>query len=73
MTLPSANPPHPADLATVRGHPTIELYTGQDPVLVTVCCECGSLHSVLWFNRDRWYCRVCRSEGAAPPTLYPVS
>lgn len=58
---------------TIKGHPVIELETSENPVLITVCAECGELRSVLWLSKDRWYCRTCRAAGATPPNLYPVA
>jgi len=64
--------PHPGE---VSGHPTAELQSaeGGDPVVITVCAECGRMRTVLWLNGDRWFCINCRAEGAKPPNLYPVA
>jgi ribosomal protein L37AE/L43A len=42
-------------------------------VVITVCAECGQMRSVLFLNRDRWFCTKCRAEGAAPPNMYPIA
>ena len=59
---------------TIRGHPSTEL-EGSDgtPVVITVCAECGEMRSVMWLDRDRWFCRSCRAEGAAPPNMFPIA
>lgn len=58
----------------IKGHPVLELDTGSDfPTLITVCAECGSMRTILFLRRDRWYCTKCRTEGHAPPNLYPVA
>jgi hypothetical protein len=65
---------HPADLATINGHPTLELVNGdQEPVVVTVCAHCGAMRSVLWLTVDRWICNQCKTEGASRPNMYPVA
>lgn len=59
----------------IQGHPTLELEPniGSDPVVITVCAECGEMRSVLWLTGDRWYCRTCKAEGAKPPNMYPIA
>ena len=65
---------HPADLATIKGHPTRELLNDdQQPVVVTVCASCGHLRSVLWLTVDRWHCNQCKAEGVTRPNMYPVA
>ena len=63
------------DAATIQGHPEEALLNEQGEVItmLTVCCECGALRSILFLSRDRWYCSACRVEGKAPPQLFPVS
>jgi len=63
------------EAATIEGHPEEALLNEQGKVItmLTVCCECGALRSILFLERDRWYCSVCRVEGKAPPQLFPVS
>ena len=58
----------------IAGHPAAELYLELDepPVLITVCANCGQLRTILFLDRDRWFCFKCRAEGAAPPNLYPI-
>lgn len=58
----------------IGGHPSAELYLELDepPVLITVCSNCGQMRTILFLDRDRWYCSKCRAEGAAPPSLYPL-
>lgn len=59
----------------IKGHPVIELEpgVGSEPVVITVCAECGEMRSVLWLTKDRWYCRSCKAAGAKPPKLYPIA
>ena len=49
-------------MSEISGHPTLELepMVGSDPVVITVCAECGEMRSVLWLTEDRWYCRNCK-------------
>lgn len=59
----------------IKGHPheiAVNDITGQEND-VALCAECGSLKSVLWLNRDRWFCRVCRNEGVVNPTRIPLT
>lgn len=59
---------------TIQGHPALELWTDTGPpTLITVCAYCGEMRTILFLRRDRWYCTQCRTEGNAPPNLYPVS
>jgi len=61
---------------TITGHPSVELESAVPtalPVVITVCAECGEMRSVLWLNKDRWYCRSCRANGAAPPNMFPLA
>ena len=69
---PFAPVPHPHE---IKGHPTTELYLvpEQEPTLITVCAQCGNLRTVLFLNKDRWFCFRCKMTGSAPPNLYPVS
>lgn len=60
-------------LHEVKGHPVMELEAVGEPVLITVCAECGEMRSVLWLDQDRWYCRTCRAEGVTKPNLFPVA
>jgi hypothetical protein len=46
---------------------------GLDPVTITICANCEQMRTVLWLNKDRWYCRGCRAEGAAPPNMFPIA
>jgi hypothetical protein len=62
-------PPDP----TIDGHPVLELEGSDNPVLITVCAECGEMRTILWLTDDRWYCRTCRAAGSKPPNLYPVA
>jgi ribosomal protein S27AE len=58
----------------ISGHPSAEIYFENGSVqLITVCAHCGEMRTILFLRRDRWYCTKCRTEGAAPPNLYPVS
>jgi hypothetical protein len=61
-------------VAEIQGHPAVELWrdTGP-PTLITACAECGQLRSILFLARDRWFCFRCKTEGAAPPNLYPIA
>lgn len=60
---------------TIVGHPTLELFTSihQAPTLITVCAECGAMRTILFLDKDRWFCTRCRIEGAAAPNLYPIA
>jgi len=62
-------------MAEIQGHPVLELepLQGEDPVVITVCAQCGEMRSVLWLTGDRWYCRSCRAEGVKPPNMYPIA
>ncbi len=68
----AANPArHPHEIG---GHPTLELITGPDQTtLVTVCAACGQLRTILFLDKDRWFCTRCRTEGATRPNLYPIA
>jgi hypothetical protein len=62
---------HPAE---IRGHPEILLPNASDnPVAITVCCECGAMRSVLWLDNDRWRCNSCRAESGNRPTVIPIA
>jgi translation initiation factor 2 beta subunit (eIF-2beta)/eIF-5 len=54
----------------IQGHPELELPGG---TLITVCANCGQMRTILFLARDRWFCFKCKTEGAAPPNLYPVA
>jgi len=59
---------------TISGHPALELPNGRDqPVVITVCAECGAMRTVLFLSKDRWFCFKCRAEGAAPPNMFPLA
>jgi len=69
----AANPlTHPHE---IDGHPVVELYLApdQEPTLITVCAACGQVRSILFLNKDRWFCTKCRVEGASAPNLYPIA
>ena len=58
----------------VDGHPALELPNAQDnPVTITVCCECGEMRTVLWLSGDRWFCSKCKAQGDSRPTMIPLS
>ena len=63
---------HPHEIA---GHPEVELVRSgsTQPTLITVCANCGELRTVLFLAKDRWFCLRCKTEGAAPPNLYPIA
>ena len=66
--------PDAIDPFTIDGHPSIELPNASDnPVVVTVCCECGAMRSVLWLSADRWYCRECRVVADNRPKMFPIA
>lgn len=44
-----------------------------NPVLITVCAQCERMRTILFLDRERWYCKDCRAEGSAKPDLYPIS
>ena len=64
-----------ADAATISGHPTLELdpLAGSDPVVITVCAECGEMRTVLWLTEDRWYCGHCKHIGENRPHMFPLA
>lgn len=59
----------------IKGHPELllEPLEGSEPVVITVCAECGEMRTVLWLTEDRWYCRSCRAAGVRPPHMYPIA
>lgn len=59
----------------ISGHPTEPLLdsSGNLIQMLTVCAHCGSVRTILFLKKDRWYCSSCRMTGIAPPNLYPVS
>lgn len=57
-------------MAEIAGHPDIELANG---TLITVCAACGQMSSILFLDKDRWFCIRCRAEGATAPNVYPVN
>ena len=65
------------DPAVVPGHPEVPLLNEQGNLIqmLTVCCECGSVHSIIMLVRDRWYCSTCRAEGRVDRnvTMIPIS
>lgn len=74
---------------TIDGHPSIELEPENptsvsrgwrwwrraeaNPVVITVCAECGRMRSVLWLTKDRWLCNQCKAEGTVPPNMFPIA
>jgi len=72
MAAEQAYTPHPHEIG---GHPTTELYLlpNEPPTLITVCAQCGALRTVLFLNKDRWFCFRCQTEGATPPNLFPIA
>lgn len=59
---------------TINGHPALTLeHDAGPPTLLTVCAECGRLRTILFLDRDRWFCTGCRTEGATAPNLYPLA
>ena len=69
------NPLYDAHPHEISGHPVRELYlvADQDPVLITVCAECGQLRTILFLSKDRWFCFKCKTEGAFAPNLHPIA
>jgi ribosomal protein S27AE len=59
----------------IQGHPEAPLLddAGNLQTMITVCAACGEMRSILFLTRDRWHCTKCRTEGVAPPNLYPVA
>lgn len=58
---------------TIKGHPEIVQGNAFDqPVTITVCCECGAMRTILWLDKDRWYCNQCRTEGVNRPSMFPL-
>lgn len=67
-----------ADLLTIPGHPATPLFdtrSGEIQKMVTVCCECGSIHSIIMLVDDRWYCSRCRMSGSVSRNarMFPIS
>lgn len=68
--LPTEAPPS----AEINGHPSVVLPNKSgEPVVLTVCCSCGHLRTILWLSGDRYYCSQCRAEGDSRPTVIPIS
>jgi hypothetical protein len=61
---------HPHEIS---GHPSSIWETDEGPKLVTLCAGCGRLRSIIFLDRDRWFCMQCKSEGAHAPNLYPIA
>lgn len=57
----------------IKGHPSIIIPSGGGPKLVTLCASCGQMKTILFLDRDRWFCMRCKTEGAAAPALYPIA
>lgn len=71
MAAEPAYQPHPWE---IPGHPKLELVRSEKPpIVVSVCAACGHMRTVLFLTKDRWMCFRCKTEGNAPPNLYPVS
>ena len=51
----------------------LEPTVGDEPIVITVCAECGEMRSVMWLTKDRWYCRTCRNYGWQPPDMFPIA
>lgn len=65
--MPHADP-------TIDGHPAVELQTGDgNSTLITVCAECGQMRTILFLDKDRWFCTKCQTEGAVAPNLIPLN
>ena len=71
----AANPLYDRHPHEIKGHPTLELITAAEapPTLLTVCAQCGSLRTILFLDKDRWFCFRCKTEGATRPNLYPIA
>ena len=68
MSLPDRPDP------TIKGHPEIVMPNFADnPVTITVCSGCGRMRSILWLDKDRWFCNNCRAEGSARPSMFPIA
>ncbi len=60
--------------AEISGHPAVELDLGNgQATLITCCAACGELRTILFLDKDRWFCFRCRAEGATRPHLYAVA
>jgi ribosomal protein S27AE len=59
----------------IKGHPTAELESVVDrsKVLITLCAECGGMKTILFLDKDRWFCTRCKNDGAKSPTVIPIS
>jgi ribosomal protein S27AE len=68
-----------AEALTVRGHPSAPLYdpdTQEVKQMITVCVDCGGVHSIIMLVGDRWYCSKCRAEGRVDRRnvkMFPIS
>lgn len=58
---------------TIKGHPEIvQVNDLEQPVTITVCAGCGQMRTILWLDKDRWYCNQCRMEGTTRPSMFPL-
>jgi hypothetical protein len=65
-----------SETGVIDGHPVRFLQLSDpdlQPVIITVCANCGEMRTILFLSRDRWLCTKCRVEGVSAPNLYPVS
>lgn len=61
---------------TINGHPAVALLDEMGDVkqMITVCCDCGAIRSIVMLVGDRWYCSACKTEGhARGARMFPVS
>lgn len=61
---------------TIGGHPSVPLLdeVGDVKQMLTVCCDCGAIRSIIMLVGDRWYCSACRTEGnVRGARMFPVT
>jgi ribosomal protein S27AE len=74
LTVHVRDTPVAVDPLTIQGHPSVVLPNGAgDGVMISVCCECGALRSVLWLSKDRWACTKCRAVADNRPKMFPIA
>jgi len=61
--------------AVIGGHPEVPLLDerGNVSAMLTVCAECGGVHTIILLTGDRWYCSACRVKGINKPKMFPIS
>jgi ribosomal protein S27AE len=58
----------------IKGHPEVILSLAEKPPqLITVCASCGEMRTILFLDKNRWFCSKCRIEGVSAPNLFPIA